>query len=245
MSRRCSTLMPRSGTKRWNSMDGRRRQRRSSSGMRPPSIRRPVKVDFRFGYRWPIETNEMKNSNNGRTVAAYENYARRYAANVAPPSGSGASALRRLAEMLPYGGHILDIGSGPGWDADFLEGLGLRVHRTDVTQSFRDFQAERGQQVDALDVLTDRIAGTYDGILMLCVLQHFERTELDGVLDKLVNALRNDGAMLLSHPVGQDEIWEHRASGDYGVVGWSSHALVERSRLAGFLGTGAKSEAGD
>ena len=188
----------------------------------------------------------MKSSNNGRTVAAYENYARRYAANVSrQPSESGASALRHVADMLPAGGHVLDIGSGPGWDADFLEGLGVRVHRTDVTQSFRDFQAERGQQVDALDVLTDKIAETYDGILMLCVLQHFERTELDGVLHKLVNALRDGGTMLLSHPVGQDEIWERTASGDYRVVRWSSAALDERLRRAGFAVTWDKSEDGD
>ena len=178
----------------------------------------------------------MKSSNNDRTVAAYENYARRYAANVPPqPSESGASALRNLADVLPSAGHVLDIGSGPGWDADFLEGLGVRVHRTDVTRSFRDFQAERGQRVDALDVLTDKIAETYDGILMLCVLQHFERTELDGVLHKLVSALRGDGAMLLSHPVGEDEFWEHTASGDYRVVRWSSAALNERLRSVGFV----------
>ena len=67
--------------------------------------------------------------------------------------------MRRFADMLPSGGRVLDIGSGPGWDADFLEGLGVRVHRTDVTAEFRDFQAERGQQVDALDVLTDEIIG--------------------------------------------------------------------------------------
>jgi 2-polyprenyl-3-methyl-5-hydroxy-6-metoxy-1,4-benzoquinol methylase len=100
-------------------------------------------------------------------------------------------------------GRVLEIGSGPGWDADFLEGLGVRVHRTDVTQKFRDFQVERGRQVDALDVLSQEIAETYDGILMLCVLQHFERAELDGVLHKLVTALRDQGAMLLSHPVGK------------------------------------------
>jgi 2-polyprenyl-3-methyl-5-hydroxy-6-metoxy-1,4-benzoquinol methylase len=188
----------------------------------------------------------VKNSNNDRTVAAYENYARRYAANVSPqPSESGASALRHLADMLPSGGHVLDIGSGPGWDADFLEGLGVRVHRTDVTQSFRDFQSERGQQVDPLDVLTDKIAQTYDGILMLCVLQHFERPELDGVLHKLGNALKDDGAMLLSHPVGEDEFWEHAASGDYRVVRWSSAALDERLRRSGFVVAWEKSEDGD
>jgi 2-polyprenyl-3-methyl-5-hydroxy-6-metoxy-1,4-benzoquinol methylase len=188
----------------------------------------------------------VKSSNNDRTVAAYENYARRYAANVSPqPSESGASALRRLADMMPSGGRVLDIGSGPGWDADFLEGLGVRVHRTDVTQSFRDFQTERGRQVDALDVLTEEIAATYDGILMLCVLQHFERAELDGVLHKLVHALRDEGAMLLSHPVGEDEFWENTASGDYRVVRWSSAALDERLRQAGFVVTWDNSEDGD
>jgi 2-polyprenyl-3-methyl-5-hydroxy-6-metoxy-1,4-benzoquinol methylase len=167
----------------------------------------------------------VKNSNNGRTVAAYENYARRYAANVASPSGSGADALRRLADVLPAGGRVLDIGSGPGWDADFLEGLGLHVHRTDVTTSFRDFQVERGKQCDALDLLTDEITETYDGILMLCVLQHFERDELDAVLRKLARALKSQGALFLSYPLGDDETWQHTSSGDYCVVRWSRAQL--------------------
>lgn len=173
-------------------------------------------------------------ANNGRTVAAYENYARRYAANVSPPSGSGASALRRLADILPAGSRVLEIGSGPGWDADFLEVLGVQVQRTDVTAAFRDFQAERGRQVDALDVLTDEIAGAYDGILMLCVLQHFERIDVDVVLHKLVNALRAEGALLLSYPVGEDEFWEHTACGDYRVVRWSSTLLDDRLQHSGF-----------
>jgi 2-polyprenyl-3-methyl-5-hydroxy-6-metoxy-1,4-benzoquinol methylase len=185
-------------------------------------------------------------ANNGRTVAAYENYARSYAANVSQqPSESGASALRRLADMLPSGGRVLDIGSGPGWDADFLEALGVHLHRTDVTAAFREFQAERGKQVHALDVLTDEIADTYDGILMLCVLQHFERSELGAVLRKLVNAVRDKGAVLLSHPLGEDEIWEHTASGDYRVVRWSSSALDERLHRSGLSVTWDAREDGD
>ena len=170
----------------------------------------------------------------GRTVAAYENCARDYAADVAPPSGPGAEPLRRLADSLPADSRVLDIGSGPGWDADYLETLGLRVHHTDATAAFRDVQAERGLRVDALDVLTDEIADRYDGILMLCVLQHFERTELDAVLAKLAKALKDEGAMLLSHPLGEDEYWEHSASGDYRVVRWSGEALDARLRAAGF-----------
>jgi SAM-dependent methyltransferase len=177
----------------------------------------------------------MKNVNNGRTVAAYENYARRYAAAVAQtPSDSAAASFRRLVDVLPAGGRVLDIGSGPGWDADFLEGLGLRVHRTDVTAAFREFQAERGHRVDGLDVLVDDIAETYDGILMLCVLQHFERSDLDAVLRKLANALKDEGALLLSYPLGEGEFWEHSSSGDYRVVRWSSAMLDERLQRAGF-----------
>lgn len=177
-------------------------------------------------------------ANNGRTVAAYETYARSYAAAVSPqPSDCGAAALQRLANMLPAGGRVLEIGSGPGWDADFLEGLGVRVHRTDVAAAFRAFQAERGRQADALDVLTDEIAETYDGILILYVLQHFERTEVDPVLHKLANALKGEGALFLSHAVGEGEIWEHTAAGDYRVVRWSIAALDDRLQRAGFTVT--------
>ncbi len=177
----------------------------------------------------------MKKINNGRTVAAYENYARRYAAAVSQqPPESAAASFRRLVDALPEGGRVLDIGSGPGWDADFLEGLGARVHRTDVTAAFREFQAERGHRVDALDVLVDEIAETYDGILMLCVLQHFERSDLDPVLRKLAEALKGEGALLLSYPLGEGESWEHTSSGDYRVVRWSSAMLDERLQRAGF-----------
>lgn len=188
-----------------------------------------------FGFRWRTEHSNVKNANNGRTVAAYEKYARSYAAAVSQqPSESGAASLRRLADTLPAGGRVLEIGSGPGWDADFLEGLGVRVHRTDATAAFREFQAERGHQVDALDVLADEIAETYDGILMLCVLQHFERSELNAVLQKLANALKDGGALLLSYPLGEDELWEHTSSGDYRVVRWSSAMLDDRLQRTGF-----------
>jgi hypothetical protein len=69
---------------------------------------------------------------------------------------------------------------------------------------------------------------------MLCVVQHFERTDVDAVLRKLANALKEEGALLLSHPVGEDEYWENTSSGDYRVVRWSSAALDARLERAGF-----------
>ncbi|UJB17342.1 MULTISPECIES: class I SAM-dependent methyltransferase [Lysobacter] len=174
------------------------------------------------------------NANNRRTVAAYEDYARSYAQAVsATPSAGEAEGLRRLAAAVPACGRVLDIGSGPGWEADFLETLGLQVRRTDVTESFLQFQIERGKSAYRFDVLSDEIADTYDGMLMLYVLQHFERGQLDGVLRKLARGLTANGALLLSHFLGEGETWEGDAQ-DYRFVRWSSQALDECLAQAGF-----------
>jgi SAM-dependent methyltransferase len=180
------------------------------------------------------EMTDPDNANNRRTVAAYEDYARRYAEAVsATPSAGEAEGLRRLAAAIPTSGRVLDIGSGPGWEADFLEALGLQVRRTDVTASFLQFQAERGKTAYPFDVLSDEIVDVYDGMLMLYVLQHFERDQLDGVLRKLARGLTANGALLLTHFLGEGEAWEGDAQ-DYRFVRWSAEALDERLAEAGF-----------
>nr|WP_157490358.1 methyltransferase domain-containing protein [Lysobacter enzymogenes] len=172
--------------------------------------------------------------NNRRTVAAYEGYARGYAAAVpATPSPQAAADLRRFAASLAPPARVLEIGSGPGWDADFLETLGAQVRRTDVTAAFVRFQIERGKQAYPLDLLSDEIEGTYDGILLLYVVQHFERDQLDEALRKLARALTAQGVALLSHMLGDGDEWEGDA-GDYRVVRWPAAAMDERLRRAGF-----------
>lgn len=177
---------------------------------------------------------EASHANNQRTVADYERSVRDYVDTVDGRSSAGAEALRRLAAAVAPGTRVLEIGSGPGWDADFLEALGVDVHRTDVTAAFCDFQAERGKRCDRLDLLSDRIEGHYGGVMMLCVLQHFERTELDGALRKLARTLVAGGPLLLMYPEGDDDSWEHEATGDYRVVRWMPAALDARLAKAGF-----------
>lgn len=176
---------------------------------------------------------EQPSTANRRTLDAYERCARDYAAEAhSTPVPAVAGELQRLAAAVP-GGHVLEIGSGPGWEADFLESLGVRVHRTDATAAFREIQAERGKSVDALDLLTDDIAATYDGILMLFVLQHIERAHVDAALRKLAHALTEGGALLLSYLEGDGEKWEQGASGDYRWVYWPRAAMNARLEQAG------------
>jgi len=187
-------------------------------------------------------------ANNRRTVQAYEGYARRYAAAVSPePSGIGAEGLQRLAAAIrdggaasapargtPFGARVLEVGSGPGWDADALEALGVSVRRTDVTQAFREFQAERGRQIEALDLLTDNLGGPYDGVMALCVLLHVERELVEGILARVSGALRPGGSFLVSLRLGEGELWETGESGAYRVVLWDEAAFLRGLAAAGF-----------
>jgi hypothetical protein len=91
-----------------------------------------------------------------RTIRYYEHSADEYSRAVSThPPRSMASALRRTVKHVPRGGLVLEIGSGPGRDADFVESLGVSVRRTDATRAFRDAQQARGRHVERLNVLTD------------------------------------------------------------------------------------------
>jgi 2-polyprenyl-3-methyl-5-hydroxy-6-metoxy-1,4-benzoquinol methylase len=112
-------------------------------------------------------------ANTQRTVQSYDGSARQYDTLVAarrPPHIE--DALRRLVQCLPPGGSVLEIGSGPGRDADFVESLGAVVRRTDAAQAFLDLMAERGKQADLLNVMIDELGGPYDGVLAMGVLIH-------------------------------------------------------------------------
>jgi SAM-dependent methyltransferase len=148
---------------------------------------------------------------NARTVESYEGIADDYArATTGARVLSGG--LTRLGEVVPAG-HVLEIGSGPGWDADALEDAGLRVRRTDVTQAFVDFQRSRGKRADRLDAIDDDFGGPYDAVVALHVLQHVEPSDLSAVLAKVAGALRPGGRFLVSVPLGEGAGWEVGESG--------------------------------
>lgn len=145
------------------------------------------------------------------------------------PSPAVRAPLRRMLELMGSQGRILEIGSGPGRDADFVESLGARVRRTDATQAFLDIQSSRGRHCELLDVLTDRITGSYDGVMALCTLMHIDRAHTDLVLDKIRRATRLGGAFLVSMREGDGE-----TTGRYQMTYWSHAAFATRLEKAGF-----------
>jgi 2-polyprenyl-3-methyl-5-hydroxy-6-metoxy-1,4-benzoquinol methylase len=175
----------------------------------------------------------MERSPNARTVESYEEIAADYARET---SGHRvlAGALMRLADAVPTG-HVLEIGSGPGWDADQLEDAGLTVRRTDITQAFIDLQRARGHQVDRLDAINDDLGGPYDAVVTLHVLQHVEPKDLPAVLAKVAGALRPAGRFLVSIPRGEGAGWEVGESGSpYYRALQTKDEFIDALSVAGF-----------
>jgi len=168
--------------------------------------------------------------NSRRTIQSYEGSAREYNAIVAehPLQPEIADSMRRMMQFVPTGGTVLEIGSGPGRDADFVESLGGIVRRTDAAQAFLDLLAQRGKKGELLDVVTDALGGPYSAILAMCVLIHVDRTQVGPILRKVFDALEPGGAFLVSMRVGEGE-----QNGDCHTVLWAKDQFAAELAAAG------------
>lgn len=166
-----------------------------------------------------------------KTINAYEDYAERYDALVRHvPNQREQKWLKRLVKIAGKGGRILEVGSGPGYDADFVEGLGVQVRRTDATKRFLELQAARGKHGEFLDLITDDLGGPYDAVLALCVLIHVPREQTDQVLARIAGSLRPGGAFLVSMRIGDGE-----TGGEYHTVYWRRDDFAARLESAGLV----------
>ena len=134
-----------------------------------------------------------------------------------PEPGDGSDALRRLLGAVPAAGTVLEVGSGPGWDADFLEAHGVTVRRTDIATAFID------------------LGGPYDAVLAQAVLQHVDRALMPDLLGRVARALAPGGAFLVSVREGEGEQWEVGDSGNpCFTVLWREPDLCDALEDAGF-----------
>jgi 2-polyprenyl-3-methyl-5-hydroxy-6-metoxy-1,4-benzoquinol methylase len=174
---------------------------------------------------------------NRETVRSYERCVDEYAQITSgEPSAAHGDLFNEFIRCVGCGGRVVDIGSGPGWDADRLEAEGIEVLRTDVTQAFIDFQLNRGKRITRLDVIDDELPRQCDGVLCLYVLQHVARPLIDGVLGKIAAALHSGGVLLVGLRQGSGEVREVGASsGTYHITLWPPNAFINQLKVAGLL----------
>ena len=141
------------------------------------------------------------------TLATYERGAETYCAaspqTVAP---AVAALLDALVEAVP-GGRVLELGSGPGREAAYLERSGMTVDRTDATPAFVDRLQRAGHAARLLDVRSGELGGPFDAVLANAVLLHLDRTDMEQALRSCLAATRPGGLLALTLKEGDGEGW--------------------------------------
>jgi SAM-dependent methyltransferase len=142
------------------------------------------------------------------TLASYEAAAHRYRDRAVAPGESLLALLDRVAQLVGSG-EVLELGSGPGREALYLERLGLRVHRTDATRAFVEMMREDGFNARLLDIRTGDYGGPYAAILANAVLLHLTRDEFSDALARARRAVVDGGLLAFTLKEGDGEAWSN------------------------------------
>jgi SAM-dependent methyltransferase len=147
-------------------------------------------------------------SANDETLAAYEH---NLAAYIAKSPKSATPVIRDwLGSVLAYintDARILEVGSGTGRDADYIESRGYVVERSDAAMAFIEYLQAQGHSVRRINLLTDSLGGPYELILADAVFLHFDAVEFAHILRKCREALGPSGYLAFTLKEGDGEAW--------------------------------------
>ncbi|MDV8007125.1 SAM-dependent methyltransferase [Rhodococcus sp. IEGM 1318] len=146
------------------------------------------------------------------TLASYEAGANLYAARPYVMGEAMARYLARIAKLVE-GGTILELGSGPGRDAEYLETFGVSVTRTDGALAFVEMMRAQGFTAEVLDMRTEQFNGTYDAVVANAVLLHLRRDEFEVVARKSRGVVSVEGLLAFTVKKGDGTSWSNAKLG--------------------------------
>jgi SAM-dependent methyltransferase len=145
--------------------------------------------------------------------------------------------LDRAVAGLPRDARILELGSGFGRDAAYLNGLGYRVRCTDATPAFVAELRARGIDARPLNAITDELPGGLDVLLANSVLLHFTREQFGDVAAKARRALRPGGRFAFTVRLGEGQEWSNgKMDAPRFFCYWQQERLRDVLSAAGFAG---------
>ncbi len=107
--------------------------------------------------------------------------------------------------FLPSDSTIFEIGSATGRDANYIEGMGFKIIRTDIHQEFVNFQKEKyNKDVLFFDVknivLQEDLSKGFGGVFARAVLNHFSISELNQIFLNLKLMLKKEAVFAFNLP---------------------------------------------
>ena len=106
---------------------------------------------------------------------------------------------------------LLEIGCGPGWDAQFFQSQGLRVLAVDNTPTMVNLTEEKGVPARVLDCYDlNEINERFDAVYTMNCLLHIPKRDFDQILYLISRRLNDSGLMYLGIWGDQnfEGIWE-------------------------------------
>lgn len=134
----------------------------------------------------PCPNDHQPEDVNAATLAAYDSAAQRYHQHTSTHLSLAMQQwLTAALDHLASGEAVLEIGSGQGRDATWIEQRGYRVVRTEASKGLRQLLREQGHAVAPLNALTDEVDQRYAMIHAGAVLHHFPPNDLREVLRRI------------------------------------------------------------
>jgi SAM-dependent methyltransferase len=159
------------------------------------------------------------------TLRSYETAAQRYADRTAGASPASCAFLDRFADTVGLG-RVLEVGSGPGVDATYLERRGLNVSRTDATPAFVEMMRAAGHKARLLDIRTADLGGPWEAVLAQAVLLHLDRAQFADALQRIRQAVVDGGVLAFTVKEGDGDAWsEAKLDLPRHFTYWREHSL--------------------
>jgi SAM-dependent methyltransferase len=173
---------------------------------------------------------------NKKTLASYDQHVPEYVTGTSNVvSGATKSWIDAALNGLPRDATLLELGSGHGRDALYIQQQGYEVACTDATPAFVEHLRGLGLQASHFNALTDIVASKFDLIFANAVLLHFTREEFVMVLAKMAGALKPDGRFAFSLKRGNAEEWSNaKLNAPRYFCYWEPEALPVLLSRAGF-----------
>ncbi len=154
---------------------------------------------------------------NDITISSYNNeldiYLKKTAGQV---TGSMKDFIDSFLKILPPNATILEIGSGTGRDADYIEKRGYTILRTDAAASFVKHMQDESKPAEKLNIIAEALPQTFDAILANAVFLHFDDADFKRALINTKAMLKNNGIFAFSiHKGDFIGISDHKNSARY------------------------------
>lgn len=136
------------------------------------------------------------------TMAVYAAEAGRYA----DLTGERSPELDVFLGQVTPGGHILDLGCGPGHDAAVMAGRGFGVDAVDASAGMvAEARARHGLEARVAGFDDIDAEAAYDGVWASFSLLHAPKADMPGHLRRLHRALRPGGRIMVGLKTGTGE----------------------------------------